>query len=137
MGYPSGHADPHGIGLEFAAGFFSLFFGVLLIALVYALARRVSNRHVALIAAALIAVSPFNVWYSQEVRMYTLGAVLGVIVMYVLLRAMEGSGVRGQGQERVRRQEAGRGQGQGQEADGRRQMAAIVSQIKIWASRSG
>ena len=44
MGYPTGHADAHGIGLEFSAAFFSLFFGVLLIALVYALARRVANR---------------------------------------------------------------------------------------------
>src|SRR5512137_2203573 len=37
MGYGSGRADPFGIGLEFVAGFFSLFFGIALIALVYAL----------------------------------------------------------------------------------------------------
>ena len=86
MGYPTGHADAHGIGLEFAAAFFSLFFGVLLIALVYALARRVANRQVGLIAALLVALSPYNVWYSQEVRMYTLGAALGVVVVYALLR---------------------------------------------------
>ena len=84
MGYPTGHADAHGIGLEFAAAFFSLFFGILLIALVYALARRVANRQVGLIAALLVALSPYNVWYSQEVRMYTLGAALGVIVVYAL-----------------------------------------------------
>ncbi len=86
MGYPTGHADPHGIGLEFSAAFFSLFFGVLLIALVYALARRAANRQVGLIAALLVALSPYNVWYSQEVRMYTLGAALGVVVVYALLR---------------------------------------------------
>ena len=86
MGYPTGHADAHGIGLEFAAAFFSLFFGILLIALVYALARRVANRQVGLIAALLVALSPYNVWYSQEVRMYTLGAALGVVVVYALAR---------------------------------------------------
>ena len=86
MGYPTGHADVRGIGLEFSAAFFSLFFGILLIALVYALARRVANRQVGLIAALLVALSPYNVWYSQEVRMYTLGAALGVIVVYALAR---------------------------------------------------
>ena len=86
MGYPAGHADARGSGLEFSAAFFSLFFGVLLIALVYALARRVANRQVGLIAALLVAFSPYNVWYSQEVRMYTLGAALGVMVIYALLQ---------------------------------------------------
>ena len=97
MGYPTGHADAHGSGLEFSAAFFSLFFGVLLIALVYALACRVTNRHVGLIAALLVAFSPYNVWYSQEVRMYTLGAALGVVVVYALARIGQGSGVRSQG----------------------------------------
>ena len=96
MGYPTGHADAHGIGLEFSAAFFSLFFGVLLIALVYALARRVANDQVGLIAALLVALSPYNIWYSQEVRMYTLGAALGVLVVYALLRIGQGTGVRGQ-----------------------------------------
>ena len=86
MGYPTGHADAHGIGLEFSAAFFSLFFGVLLIALVYALARRVANDQVGLVAALLVALSPYNIWYSQEVRMYTLGAALGVLVVYALLQ---------------------------------------------------
>ena len=97
MGYPTGHADAHGIGLEFAAAFLSLFFGVLLIALVYALARRVANHRVGLIAALLVALSPYNVWYSQEVRMYTLGAALGVMVVYALLQIGQGTGDRGQG----------------------------------------
>ena len=56
----------------------------------------------AFIAALLVALSPYNVWYSQEVRMYTLGAALGVIVVYALLRIGQGqgtgAGVRGQGQ---------------------------------------
>ncbi len=84
MGYPTGHADAAGYGLEFAAGFFSLFFGVLLIVLTYALARRVVGSRVATIAAGLVALSPYHVWYSQEVRMYTLGAALGVVAVLSL-----------------------------------------------------
>ena len=91
MGYGSGRADPAGIGLEFAAGFFSLFFGVALIALAYALARRVADGRVALVAAAAVTVSPYSVWYSQEVRMYTLGATLAAVVVYALLRAVQAS----------------------------------------------
>ncbi len=84
-GYGAGHAGPTGNGLEFAAAFFSLFLGVLLIALVYVLAARFAGSAVAPVAAGLIALSPFNVWYSQEVRMYTLGAVLGVVVLWALM----------------------------------------------------
>jgi len=87
-GYGSGRADPSGNGLEFAAAFFSLFFGVLLIALVYALARRFAGTATALVAAGLVALSPFNLWYSQEVRMYTLGAATGVIVLAALASAL-------------------------------------------------
>jgi uncharacterized membrane protein len=86
-GYPTGHADPSGNGLEFASAFLSLAAGVLLIALVYALARRVGGHPAALWAAGLVALSPFNLWYSQEVRMYTTGACLGALVLYALLRA--------------------------------------------------
>ncbi|MEJ5199707.1 MAG: glycosyltransferase family 39 protein, partial [Anaerolineae bacterium] len=84
MGYPAGRADAHGIGLEFSAAFFSLFFGVLLIALTYVLARRFAGARVALIAAALVAFSPYHIWYGQEVRMYTLGAGLGVVATLAL-----------------------------------------------------
>ncbi len=67
---------------EFALAFFSLVFGVLLIPLTYTLARRLLGRAVALWATLLVAISPFNLWYSQEVRMYTLGAVLGLVTLW-------------------------------------------------------
>lgn len=85
-GYPTGHADPTGHGLEFMAGFLSLFFGVLLVPLTWQLARRLGlGSLTASLAALLVAVSPFGVWYSQEVRMYTLGASLGVVVLLATL----------------------------------------------------
>jgi uncharacterized membrane protein len=85
-GYPTGHADPTGHGLEFMAAFLSLSFGVLLVPLTWQLAQQLHLRHpVPLLSALLIAISPFGVWYSQEVRMYTLGAALGVVVLLATL----------------------------------------------------
>jgi uncharacterized membrane protein len=91
-GYPTGHADPSGTGLEFAACFFSLACGVALIALVYTLARSIAGRRTSLAAAAIVALSPYNIWYAQEARMYTLAAALGVVGIYALLR---GAGLTG------------------------------------------
>ncbi len=89
-GYPTGHADATGNGLEFMAGFFSLAFGVLLVPLTWQLARRLRlGAATATVAAWLIAVSPFGVWYSQEVRMYTLGACLGVITLLATIPFLE------------------------------------------------
>jgi mannosyltransferase len=73
---------------EFALAFFSLIFGVLLIALTYRLARLLTTPNTAMWAALLVAVSPYHLWYSQEVRMYTLGAALGIAATYCALRAI-------------------------------------------------
>lgn len=81
-GYPTGRADPNGHGLEFMAAFLSLWFGVLLVPLSWRLARSLRLPEPApLLAALLIAISPFGIWYSQEVRMYTLGASLGLLCL--------------------------------------------------------
>ncbi len=85
-GYPTGQAAPTGHGLEFMAAFLSLCLGVLLVPLTWQLARRLGLDSLAAgLAALLIAISPFGVWYSQEVRMYTLGACLGVLVLLAAL----------------------------------------------------
>lgn len=83
---------------EFSAAFLSVLFGILLIALVYRAARDWSTsatsilqagfRNMPLIAALLVAISPYNLWYSQEVRMYTLGAFLGLASVYFLVRML-------------------------------------------------
>lgn len=71
---------------EFAMAFISLFFGVLLIALIYHVAREWFNHRVAILAAFLATISPYNLWYSQEVRMYTLGTMLGLASVYFFVR---------------------------------------------------
>jgi hypothetical protein len=43
---------------------------------------------VALWSALLVAVSPYNVWYSQEVRMYSLGAGLGLVALWCALGSL-------------------------------------------------
>ena len=81
---------------EFSSAFLSLFFGVLLIALVYRVARdwfppspaQRGKVGVGVIAAFLVAVSPYNLWYSQEVRMYTLGATLGLASTFFFVRLL-------------------------------------------------
>lgn len=75
---------------EFALAFLSLIFGLLLLALVYRLAHYLANPATALWTALLVAFSPFNISYSQEVRMYTMGATLGLAAAYCALQALAG-----------------------------------------------
>ncbi len=67
---------------DMALAYFSLFFGVALTALAYRMGRRVWEHRVGWLAALLVACSPYNIWYSQEVRMYTLGAVLAAGLLF-------------------------------------------------------
>ena len=73
-------------GLEFLYAFPSLVFGLLALPLLYALGRRLFGPRTGLAALWLGAFAPFLVWYSQEVRMYTLGAFLGLLCLWALLK---------------------------------------------------
>lgn len=72
-------------GLEFLFTWPSLCFGMLTLALVYAVGRRLLNAQVALLTIWLGVVNPFHLWYSQEVRMYTLGAALGLLCLWSVI----------------------------------------------------
>jgi mannosyltransferase len=74
---------------EFALRFFSLLCGVISVALIIALGTRWFNRAVGLIAGALLAFSAYQVWYSQEAKMYTLITLLALASIYFLRRAVE------------------------------------------------
>ncbi len=71
---------------EFALAFASVIWGMLLIVLTYQIARRLIDTPTGLLAAALVAISPYNIWYSQEVRMYTMGSFLGLLTLDGLIR---------------------------------------------------
>lgn len=73
---------------EFALRFFSLLFGLLTVPLLYALGRRLLDTTTGLLAALLLAVSPYHVWYSQEGKMYALVAFLAVLSLYLFSRAL-------------------------------------------------
>jgi uncharacterized membrane protein len=66
---------------EYALRFPSALTGVLAAPLIFAWGRRLFNPTIGLIAALLLAVNPYHLWYSQEARMY---AVLGVVTMLAL-----------------------------------------------------
>ncbi|MFC2023772.1 glycosyltransferase family 39 protein, partial [Chloroflexota bacterium] len=61
---------------EAAVRSFSALLGVLLVAVTFALGHRLAGRGVALLAALLSAIHPFQIYYSQEARMYILLALL-------------------------------------------------------------
>lgn len=62
---------------EFALRLVSVWFGVLAVALLYRLGRQLElGRGVSTVAAALLALSPYAVWHSQDARMYTMSLAL-------------------------------------------------------------
>ena len=69
---------------EFALRMLSVLCGVGLVIFTYLLARRLFNPRVGLIAAALMACSPFAVYYSQEARMYVMLALEAVVSTWAL-----------------------------------------------------
>ncbi len=81
-------------GLEFLYAWPSLCFGMLIVALLYPVARRLLQRAVALLAVWLATVNPFHIWYSQEVRMYTLGGALGLLCLWALIKYLIGASAR-------------------------------------------
>jgi len=73
-----------------------IFFGVVGVGVMYLLAREVLPNKVKVwswqtnsgqIAALLLAINPFHIYYSQEFRMYSLLALLGIWSMYLLVKA--------------------------------------------------
>jgi len=65
--------------------------GVLMVPVAYALARRAAGGVVraGLAAAALVAVNPLLVWFSQEARSYALATLLSAVALLLLLRGEE------------------------------------------------
>jgi hypothetical protein len=68
----------------------SALFGTLTIPVVYAIGATLASRRAGLVAAALAAVSPALVWYSQEARSYALVILLGALSLLFAARALRG-----------------------------------------------
>jgi uncharacterized membrane protein len=66
----------------------SLIAGTLVIPVLYELGRELYDRRTGLMAAAFAAVSPLLIWYSQEVRMYELVSLFGLLALLTQLRVI-------------------------------------------------
>ena len=65
--------------------------GILAILILYIFGSRVWNKRIGLLAALLLAVSPFHIYYSQELRSYTWVMLLSILGFYFSCRALEGN----------------------------------------------
>ena len=77
---------------DFAVRVPSIIFGVLLIPLVYLLGKEAYDRKTGAVAAVIVSVAPYVLWYSQEARMYELLMVFGVICLWAQLRILHHGG---------------------------------------------
>jgi len=74
---------------EFSARFLSLACGLVTVAALYPLGKFLLGRKVALVSAMLLAFSRFHIWWSQEMRMYIVATMWGVLSLYTLLRWLQ------------------------------------------------
>ncbi len=73
----------------FAMRYLTLALGVLTVAVSYALARRLGGEWAGALAVWITGMSRFMVWWSQEMRMYMLAALLSLLALYAALRFMD------------------------------------------------
>lgn len=69
--------------------FLSLILGLLSIPLIYLLADKLYGKAVGLLSAFLLSISPFHIWYSQEVRVYTLNLFLSLISIWFFFKILQ------------------------------------------------
>jgi len=66
----------------------SALFGAGTIPIIYLIGKRISGDVVGLAAAVFLALSPFNIYYSQEARMYTILMFNAAVAIYALVRLL-------------------------------------------------
>ena len=71
---------------EFAMRVLSVAYGVLTVAVIYRFGCMLAGRGVGSLGALLISLSRFHVWWSQEMRMYVLAGLLGMLSLYLFIR---------------------------------------------------
>ena len=74
---------------EFAVRFLSVIAGLLVVAVTYRISRRLFDTRTAILAAFLSAFSPFQVYYSQETRMYIWVTLFAAVSVYAMLRVLD------------------------------------------------
>jgi len=69
----------------------SVFFGTATIPIIYMIGKRMAGAVVGLAAAVFLAFSPFNIYFAQETRMYTLLVFNAAVAIYALVRLLTDS----------------------------------------------
>ncbi len=64
---------------------FSVFVGTLTVPLLYQVGRRLADERAGTLASLVMAIAPLHIYYSQEVRMYGLVTLLGLLSVYFAL----------------------------------------------------
>ncbi len=67
---------------EYAMRFYALVFGVLAIPLTYRLGKDLGDDRLGLVVALLMTVAPYQIWHSQEARMYSLLTAASTLSMW-------------------------------------------------------
>jgi uncharacterized membrane protein len=66
----------------------SVLFGTITIPVIYQIGKRMSGASMGLVAALILALSPFNIRFAQEARMYTLLTFNAAVAIYALVRLL-------------------------------------------------
>lgn len=74
---------------EFALRFSSVWFGVAAVALLAALGRALLARGATVVAAAILALSPYAIWHSQDARMYSMSLALTLASTVLMVRWLQ------------------------------------------------
>ena len=79
---------------EFILRLLSLSFGVLSIIAIYKVGQLLFNKKVGLISAFILAISPLSIYYSQELRPYSLVTFFVLMSIYNLIKSLENNRLR-------------------------------------------
>jgi len=74
---------------EFGLRSLSALFGAATVPVGYLIGRQLASRRAGLLLAALVAVNPMLIWYSQEARSYAPLVFFGALSMYFFVRALD------------------------------------------------
>jgi 4-amino-4-deoxy-L-arabinose transferase-like glycosyltransferase len=74
---------------EFILRLPSAIFSILSIIGIYCLGKAIFGQRAGLISSFFLAISPFHIYYAQELKLYSLTVLLGIISVYFLIRGLE------------------------------------------------
>ena len=72
---------------EFAARYLSLLASLITLASLYAIAKSLTDANTALLSASIAVLNPFQLWYAQDIRSYSLWMAVSAFAALALLRA--------------------------------------------------